>query len=96
MHPCVEVVHVYVSTHAPLAGSDKVFVSSRRLVSMFQLTLPLRGATAANTVFCELGVVSTHAPLAGSDNGRLYKVGDAEWFQLTLPLRGATRDGFLT
>ena len=56
-----------VSTHAPLAGSDSRM--SARSVSTwpFQLTLPLRGATAVGELHHRADGVSTHAPLAGSD-----------------------------
>ena len=59
--------------------------------SMFQPTLPLRGATliSLEDITYLLGV-STHAPLAGSDV--LFFDGPAPYmaFQPTLPLRGAT------
>ena len=37
---------VYISTHAPHAGSDPEIVELMALVQEFQPTLPMRGATA--------------------------------------------------
>ena len=57
-----------ISTHAPLAGRDKVFGDSSGQPVEFQPTRPLRGAT--NLKYCEYFDVniSTHAPLAGRDS----------------------------
>ena len=101
-----------VSTHAPLAGSDRPPSSwgscptcfnprspcgERRSgwvdeagASMFQPTLPLRGATTGTHTISLSEAVSTHAPLAGSDDFiRCLSKGQI-MFQPTLPLRGAT------
>ena len=60
-----------VSTHAPLAGSDGYSCSRPRLSSLFQPTLPLRGATGHGRRRHQEADVSTHAPLAGSDGPHL-------------------------
>ena len=59
--------HRLVSTHAPLAGSDKLGKITMPVEIVFQPTLPLRGATAPPLWASWTGTVSTHAPLAGSD-----------------------------
>ena len=61
-------VSAAISIHAPLAGSDGRNRTYNRLLTKFQSTLPLRGATLfANACFCHHGI-SIHAPLAGSDS----------------------------
>ena len=58
-----------ISIHAPRAGSDAFILHFQCLFSLFQSTLPVRGATKAR-----IGVegpvdISIHAPRAGSDDG---------------------------
>ena len=56
-----------VSIHAPHAGSDGFMAAIVLDSSMFQSTLPMRGATERNRVGHGPGRVSIHAPHAGSD-----------------------------
>ena len=57
----------WVSTHAPLAGSDYCIAAVESDFTWFQPTLPLRGATRRQRTSAPSRGVSTHAPLAGSD-----------------------------
>ena len=55
----------------------------------FQSTLPVRGATALQTVPVTVPGISIHAPRTGSDKAMQFNSAEAE-FQSTLPVRGAT------
>ena len=59
---------------------------------IFQLTRPLRGATAHQLLPLRGLRISTHTPLAGRDHFDGRSAGDVCRFQLTRPLRGATID----
>ena len=79
-----------ISIHAPRAGCDPPSPSSTRLLSRFQSTHPVRGATAAASS-CWLGrVISIHAPRAGCDSVHLDRLAVDLQFQSTHPVRGAT------
>ena len=56
-----------ISIHAPLAGSDVLQTTSITSYSIFQSTLPLRGATVRKILRKLVKMISIHAPLAGSD-----------------------------
>ena len=56
-----------ISTHAPLAGRDRLRRRHCRGRAEFQPTRPLRGATCADGYLCAKRRISTHAPLAGRD-----------------------------
>ena len=56
-----------ISIHTPLAGSDAPFSTICATESVFQSTLPLRGATRVFTVNPHREAISIHTPLAGSD-----------------------------
>ena len=56
-----------ISTHAPLAGRDRVRFRLMINKLLFQPTRPLRGATADGMRFKPCEEISTHAPLAGRD-----------------------------
>ena len=56
-----------VSIHAPRAGCDKLVRIILDLLSEFQFTHPVRGATAALHLLTDQGLVSIHAPRAGCD-----------------------------
>ena len=79
-----------ISIHTPLAGSDLMSIIIPVRMTVFQSTLPLRGATVGVWYSAAEFAISIHTPLAGSDhterNGSLLTL-----FQSTLPLRGATR-----
>ncbi len=81
--------HDTISIHTPLAGSDPDSHTVTEAGSIFQSTLPLRGATEVPAV-CGVGdFISIHTPLAGSD-ADCPDHAMAILFQSTLPLRGAT------
>ena len=78
-----------VSTHAPLAGSDKEGEFNAFLTARFQPTLPLRGATFLICCIWVSAQFQPTLPLRGATqfiNLAMRK----EKFQPTLPLRGAT------
>ena len=79
-----------ISIHTPLAGSDVSRCFSPPHSSIFQSTLPLRGATSGHRWRTVHGQISIHAPLAGSDMPTMPYATNSEIFQSTLPLRGAT------
>ena len=58
-----------ISTHAPLAGRDRIARTLFPSVSVFQPTRPLRGATVLPLLHDRAVRISTHAPLAGRDGG---------------------------
>ena len=62
------------------------------MISPFQPTLPVRGATCAYTSCPSVHSISTHAPRAGSDAGHARHRLTIGEFQPTLPVRGATLD----
>ncbi len=59
-------------------------------ISIFQSTLPSRGATNDYMMLCDCVEISIHAPLAGSDIPTHNKHTTNIQFQSTLPSRGAT------
>ena len=59
-----------ISTHAPLAGRDRIARTLFPSVSVFQPTRPLRGATVLPLLHDRAVRISTHAPLAGRDPRR--------------------------
>ena len=56
-----------ISIHAPREGSDRSLPVSFRLESIFQSTLPVRGATGGNLTVYGYALISIHAPREGSD-----------------------------
>ena len=58
--------------------------------SIFQSTLPARGATRYYNLTRYVWRISIHAPRTGSDEGLTLKAVRKEIFQSTLPARGAT------
>ena len=79
-----------VSTHAPLAGSDRGW-TELELAELVSTHAPLAGSDLDDLRFrAGLGGVSTHAPLAGSDLPLASVAIPSRSFQPTLPLRGAT------
>ena len=81
---------LFISIHAPRAGSDPKTSISLYWLTEFQSTLPVRGATLYNGELVGVYEISIHAPRAGSDQGGVCVMVDAEGFQSTLPVRGAT------
>ena len=80
-----------ISIHAPLAGCDGNGELGITLMSKFQSTHPLRGATDYVLSNCYVVRISIHAPLAGCDGLRPETFKRLQLFQSTHPLRGATR-----
>ena len=60
-------LYTMISTHAPLARRDLIFLSSLLNGSRFLLTRLSRGATVASDDFYLDLDISTHAPLARRD-----------------------------
>ena len=58
----------WISIHAPLAGCDCVGLLDPPIVSIFQSTHPLRGATNFGWECFRRNHISIHAPLAGCDS----------------------------
>ena len=80
-----------ISTHAPRTGSDAgAGTKSPPCWTLFQLTLPARGATMPIVFSASLMGISTHAPRTGSDGAAICHVDAYSAFQPTLPARGAT------
>ena len=57
----------FISIHAPLAESDGFILAADRLLTEFQSTLPVRGATSPHQHRSALFTISIHAPREGSD-----------------------------
>ena len=60
-------------------------------VVIFQLTLPVWGATRPTCNVGKRDAISTHAPRVGSDRWEVTGYPSSDVFQLTLPVWGATR-----
>ena len=58
-----------ISIHAPLAGCDAKNAADEIVVTLFQSTHPLRGATTRHLLVSFQNYISIHAPLAGCDPG---------------------------
>ena len=58
--------------------------------TLFQSTLPARGATSMSSSSYRYGIISIHAPRTGSDELMLNLLDEPLQFQSTLPARGAT------
>ena len=89
--------HDTISIHTPLAGSDPDSHTVTEAGSIFQSTLPLRGATEVPAV-CGVGdFISIHTPLAGSDR-KLYCYPYCVIISIHTPLAGSDRrnETFLT
>ena len=55
-----------ISIHAPHAGSDP-WIPSAHMLTEFQSTLPMRGATIIYDALAPVAIISIHAPHAGSE-----------------------------
>ena len=80
----------HISIHAPRAGSDVDLVVLIAEFSLFQSTLPVRGATQQRETLKVDNEISIHAPRAGSDFDTVSSIFRTLQFQSTLPVRGAT------
>ena len=56
-----------ISIHAPRVGSDLQGFRFRGLMSIFQSTLPVWGATKQDEIVFKGRMISIHAPRVGSD-----------------------------
>ena len=84
-------VYYDISTHAPLAGRDDLFVVQQNSTAKFQPTRPLRGATLRVYGFCRrVANFNPRAP-CGARLPTLRVALRLPRFQPTRPLRGATR-----
>ena len=83
--------HSPISTHAPRTGSDAPPQLCPQTSSLFQPTLPARGATGRAIGLWYALRISTHAPRTGSDQKRVLCDYIGLTFQPTLPARGATK-----
>ena len=83
-------VHAQISIHTPHAGSDKYVGLVTVGMTVFQSTLPMRGATDCRHADGGWRSISIHTPHAGSDRRLTRQLDRAFLFQSTLPMRGAT------
>ena len=84
----------YISIHAPHTGRDRLILEFFGIVSIFQSTRPIRGATCPFfCILCFAGI-SIHAPHTGRDNPFRFINIQRPGFQSTRPIRGATRAFF--
>ena len=79
-----------ISIHTPLAGSDAAFRMRLASSTVFQSTLPLRGATPTKYGHYYVVAFQSTLPLRGATAEQLLRL-QTNSFQSTLPLRGATR-----
>ena len=78
-----------ISIHTPLAGSDMALPYVPSLATIFQSTLPLRGATWTVPSSVLSVLFQSTLPLRGATSGMADYIAEII-FQSTLPLRGAT------
>ena len=57
-----------ISIHAPLTGRDALTSVLNSVLTTFQSTRPLRGATIGNALTKRIFNISIHAPLTGRDS----------------------------
>ena len=74
-----------ISIHAPHAGRDAVLLSSERLLSAFQSTRPMRGATTPSVSPVIVPLISIHAPHAGRDRHGSHGNDNARYFNPRAP-----------
>ena len=60
------------------------------MITLFQSTLPVKGATYYDEEYTRLEQISIHAPREGSDSGVDTGGTSPARFQSTLPVKGAT------
>ena len=79
-----------ISIHAPREGSDHKTCAYVARYTIFQSTLPVRGATIRLGLSSKIAEISIHAPREGSDRIFIILSLRISVFQSTLPVRGAT------
>ena len=79
-----------ISIHAPLTGSDLAFLLIFHLLTKFQSTLPLRGATLQTNKKIPINIDFNPRSPYGERHVIQSKKDPTIKFQSTLPLRGAT------
>jgi len=79
-----------ISIHAPRGGSDGEIWGCQILVSEFQSTLPVGGATAPEGSLMPTVSFQSTLPVGGATK-RMTAERDAQVFQSTLPVGGATQ-----
>ena len=81
---------LHISIHAPREGCDYFPFTCFNVLSIFQSTHPVRGATSKSFAPPNVSRISIHAPREGCDLVLIdYVTGVV--FQSTHPVRGATR-----
>ena len=78
------------NSHAP-CGARPLLTKIKYCATIFQLTRPVWGATAAVKITDAAGTISTHTPRVGRDLYVLRSKPGHRRFQLTRPVWGATR-----
>ena len=82
---------VHISIHAPRAGSDRALWIRRRGTSLFQSTLPVRGATKRHLIsLLYKSAFQSTLPVRGATRKTDVTRQHMLRFQSTLPVRGAT------
>ncbi len=92
-HTAASLGHSEISIHAPLAGSDRRWGLTPRVLLDFNPRSPCGERLIAVPRVSNLLGISIHAPLAGSDPATTTAPSMPRIFQSTLPLRGATVAG---
>ena len=83
-----------ISIHTPLAGSDSLILPSRVLVSIFQSTLPLRGATKSSPNCTPRFEFQSTLPLRGATGNATQPVAD-NGISIHTPLAGSDHPQWL-
>ena len=65
---------ITISTHTPLAGRDRLFVTCLSSSNIISTHTPLAGRDAGEVYRREASKISTHTPLAGRDFILIYRM----------------------
>ena len=80
-----------ISIHAPREGSDGLQMMVIEAKTIFQSTLPVRGATRSYSPYSSMAVVfQSTLPVRGATPVMVTASPTRKGFQSTLPVRGAT------
>ena len=83
-----------ISIHAPRTGSDVIRKSPPVSISVFQSTLPARGATEGRPAFRCRKPISIHAPRTGSDDRLCHSSARSRYFNPRSPHGERRRIGY--
>ena len=75
---------VYISTHAPRAGSDPTYIPPLKK-SDISTHAPRAGSDIDSLDAMEYAYISTHAPRAGSDDYQIFKRIERDYFNPRSP-----------